>query len=147
MDLERTEVYSRQHRSQTDTYQSSNPLGKRERDAQACRVLNPACSTLTGKPSALAIEGSTSRSAGSTARLSNQVLGAGGRKEIHCPSRQAQGSTLIDLNHNIASYVYRAYIHRSISLLSIVLLWFLSNKLVIRPYLPGDYPPQVSGRK
>jgi hypothetical protein len=94
MDLERTKVYSHQHRSQTDTCQSSNHLGKRERDAQDCRVLNPAYSTLTSKPSALATDGSTSLSVGSTARLSSQVLGPGGRNQIQCPSRQAQGSTL-----------------------------------------------------
>ena len=94
MDLKGTEVYSRQHRSQTNTYQSSNHLGKRERDAQDCRVLNPAYSTLTSKPSTLATDGSTSQSAGSTARLSSQVLGASGRNQIQCPSRQAQGSTL-----------------------------------------------------
>jgi len=94
MDLKGTEVYSRQHRSQTNTYQSSNHLGKREQDAQVCRVLNPAYSTLTGKPSALATDGSTSQSAGSTSRLSSQVLGASGRNQIQCPSRQAQGSTL-----------------------------------------------------
>lgn len=95
MDFQRTEVNSRQSRSQTGICQSSNHLGKRERDVQVCRVLNPAYSTLTGKPSGLAIVGSTSQTAGSTARLNSQVLGAGRRNEIiQCPSRQAQGSTL-----------------------------------------------------
>jgi hypothetical protein len=94
MDLERTKLYSRQHRSQTDTCQSSNHLGKRERDAQVCCVINPAYSTLIGKPSAQATDGSTSHPAGSTARLSSQVLGVGGRNQIQCPLRQAQGSIL-----------------------------------------------------
>ncbi|WVZ99086.1 hypothetical protein U9M48_044436 [Paspalum notatum var. saurae] len=100
MDSERMKVYYGQHRSQINTCQSSNHLGKRQRDAQTCHVLEPVDPKLTCKPINLAIAGSASQGAISAARLSSQVIGAGGRNETQCPSRQDPDLIYRELVHH-----------------------------------------------
>ncbi|CAL4908882.1 unnamed protein product [Urochloa decumbens] len=75
MDPEEVSVSIRQ-RSQTDTCQASNHLGKCERDAQTCRDLKPVDQTLS-KLNAITAAESTSQAA----RLSSQVVGTGGTNE------------------------------------------------------------------
>ncbi|CAL4901451.1 unnamed protein product [Urochloa decumbens] len=75
MDPEEVSVSIRQ-RSQTDTCQANNHLGKCERDAQTCRDLKPVDQTLSKLNAIIAAE-STSQAA----RLSSQVVGTGGTNE------------------------------------------------------------------